>query len=548
MNRPVPASNEANCSPATAPLRRSQRLLEVVDRRPFLVLFLLILLSNLTGSFFNGAYNVSLIVNRYMDDRQRHVFWDIAIPGYNVVMYPLGIGCIVVLLRPLARCRRRLRAGQTVSATQLERCRRRLVHLPFLQVCINFLGWLPGAVVFPLVVCGLGGSHEASAIWLQFMLSFLVSALLTTAQTFFLIEAFLIRFFYPDFFQGSRPADVRGVFRIAIGWRLLLLWSAVAVPLLALCLVALNFDGRREDESELHFLALGVTAVGLLFGGFVFYLVGHDIRAWLAQHTATTEQVEIENLNVHISQLRPDEFGRLTDRVNDMIAGLRRARQLRDSFGQIVSPEIRDILQNYSGLDGDEQEVTVLFVDIRGFTRRTAGADPKKIVALLNRFLTLAVTVIEDEKGGLVNKFLGDGLMALFNVLRQQADQADQAVAAARAIVLQVAKLNEELAQAGDPPLVIGIGIHTGPALVGCIGSQVTLPDGRQRIRREFTAIGETVNFAQRMEQLTKICGGPIVLSEQTRAKLRHAVALKCHGGMQVPGYDGCQAVYQIPD
>ena len=181
-----------------------------------------------------------------------------------------------------------------------------------------------------------------------------------------------------------------------------------------------------------------------------------------------------------------------------MVFALGRARQMRETFGQFVDPEIRDdVMENYPGIGGELKEMTVLFADIRGFTNRSAGEDPAKVVELLNRFLTLAEIAVK-SKGGVIDKFLGDGVMALFGALkRRQANHADQAVAAALELLGQLQLLNAELAGQGQQPLVIGVGIHTGVALVGCVGSKVTLPDGRQRMRRAFTAIGETVNLAQ---------------------------------------------------
>jgi adenylate cyclase len=392
----------------------------------------------------------------------------------------------------------------------------------------------------------VGGTHEAAAIWLQFILSFIVSALLTTAQTFFLLEWFLVRYFYADFFNDARPASVKGVIRIPLRLRLWLLWSVLAVPLLALWLVAWNFNDQRGDTAKLQVLALVVTAIGLALGFFLFWLVGSDVNKWVTAHAAATEQIEVGNYDVRIPESRPDEWGQLTDRFNDMATALGLARRTRETVGQFIGPEVLDdILENFPGLGGDLEEITVLFADIRGFTRRTTGEDPKKVVDLLNRFLTLAALAIQSN-GGLIDKFMGDGVMALFGARRRKPDHADQAVAAAREMLYQLSNLNKELEAQCQPPLQIGIGIHTGIALVGCIGSKEVLPNGRERLHRAFTAIGETVNLAQRLEQLTKCHEGPILISEQTRLKLLTPLDLRCHGAVAVPGYDGNLVVYQV--
>src|SRR5262249_49502998 len=153
---------------------------------------------------------------------------------------------------------------------------------------------------------------------------------------------------------------------ISFGTRLLLLWSAVAImPLVALLAVALNFDERVGDYAELRRLSYLVAVVGSLSGGFIYLIVGRDISHWLRVHERATEKIAEENFNVRIDEQRPDEFGHLTDNFNDMAMALSRGRQLRDTFGQMVHPEVRDeIMQRFTGLGGEVKEVTVLFADI----------------------------------------------------------------------------------------------------------------------------------------------------------------------------------------
>src|SRR5262249_52661280 len=272
--------------------------------------------------------------------------------------------------------------------------------------------------------------------------------------------------------------------------RLVMLWLAVAImPLVALLAVALNFVGNNKNVEVLYWLGPGLVAVSALSGGGIFWLVGGGLRRWIHLQTAATSQIAAGNFDVHIDHPRPDEWGRLTNHFNDMAVALAQAWESHETLGQLVSPAVRDqILRRMPGFEVRLQEITVLFVDIRGFTARCSGADPQRIGSLLNRFLTLALQSIE-QKGGYVNKFLGDGVMALFGATQPRDDHADLALASARELLARLAELNAELAAQGEPPLVVGIGIHTGPALVGCFGATV-----QGLMRREFTAIGETVN------------------------------------------------------
>src|SRR4051794_10553463 len=107
----------------------------IARRHPFLSLFGLAVLSNLAGSLFNSFYNLQLVVARELDPAQRAVFWDVALPVYNVVASPICLGVLVSLLLPLRRCLTALRRGEPVPPAQLERCRQRLVNLPFTTIC-----------------------------------------------------------------------------------------------------------------------------------------------------------------------------------------------------------------------------------------------------------------------------------------------------------------------------------------------------------------------------------------------------------------------------
>ncbi|MFO0864417.1 MAG: adenylate/guanylate cyclase domain-containing protein [Gemmataceae bacterium] len=420
----------------------------------------------------------------------------------------------------------------------LEYARRRLINLPAWQLVVNLIGILPGGVIFPAVICWVGGDENARPIWGHFILSFVVTALFTTMQTYFPFESYLTRFMYPDFFRGTRPAEMKGVVRISFAQRVVLLWIAAAwVPLLALLVLAINFIHSKLDPAQELGVALGVFAASTITGFVVFAVVGWDLRAWVRTHAFATEQIAQGNLESRIADQRPDEWGQLTDRFNDMAAALLEARETRETFGEFVSPDVRDqILDRYHGLEVKIERITVLFADIRGFTRRCAGEDPEKVGTLLNRFLTLAVQAIE-QKGGYVNKFLGDGVMALFGATGPREDHADLALGCAREMLSRLTMLNADLESAGEAPLLVGIGIHTGPALVGCFGATLSDPGAdKPRRRREFTAIGETVNFAQRMEQLTKSLGGPIVISHATRISLRLATDCIDLGAHPVPG------------
>lgn len=167
---------------------------------------------------------------------------------------------------------------------------------------------------------------------------------------------------------------------------------------------------------------------------------------------------------------------------------------------------VKELLENPDSfrLGGATQLITVLFADIRGFTSFAENEDPEKVVGLLNEYFS-AMSQIIFEHGGTLDKYIGDGLMALFGAPTASPDDARNAVRAAVAMQRRIATLNPELVAAGFSEVAVGIGLHTGDATVGYIGSEQ---------RSEYTAIGDTVNLASRLESNTT--GGQILISEAT--------------------------------
>lgn len=208
----------------------------------------------------------------------------------------------------------------------------------------------------------------------------------------------------------------------------------------------------------------------------------------------------------------------------------RRHRQIRRMFAKFIPPEVANQLAE-SGADlhraVERREVTVLFSDIRDFTTRSEGVEPEIVVDTLNEYLTAMVEVLFDH-GGTLDKYLGDGLMAFFGAPVVEAEHATQACRAAIGMLDRLETLNKEWATTGRPRLNIGIGIHTGPAVVGFIGD----PDRRM----DYTAIGDTVNVASRLEALNKEIGTAILLSAATAQKLDGALPLKSIGERAVKG------------
>jgi adenylate cyclase len=499
-------------------------------RHPIVALFLVIIWPNALWSAANLGYNKELIIDRHENcaDAQRAAFWQVAVPVYPTIMWVAGMAVMVWMVQPLRTYLLALEGKRPMTDAVKQAAQKLTVNLPWYQLRINFCLWLPGGVVFPALICLFGGTENGWLIAAQFLMSFLVSALVTTFQTFVLLERFLLVYLYPRVFVDVRPVEVAGARLLPFHRRLRLLWWAVSLgPIVVLALITFNLV---HWESRLILLTVGVVVFAIYTGREIIRVVGTDLGNWLETHMAATHEIARENFDIRIAELRSDEWGRLTDSFNQMALDLSRGRHVHETFGHFVGSEVRDeILARFGGLGGSVEEITVMFADIRGFTKRSAGKPPEEVVNLLNRFLSLAVETVE-SRGGWVNKFLGDGFMALFGAPLRRDDHADLAVAAASDLLARLEGLNRELKQQGEAPLRIGIGVHSGPALVGCIGATVAVAGGREQTRKELTAIGETVNIAQRVEELTKKCGVMLLISDTTRLRMQRPMSLTCVG------------------
>ena len=206
----------------------------------------------------------------------------------------------------------------------------------------------------------------------------------------------------------------------------------------------------------------------------------------------------------------------------------REREQAVQMFSRFVNPHVVQELVAHGGLSrgGESRQVSVLFSDIRGFTTLSEKRTPQEIVALLNRYFTLQVEVIF-RHGGSLDKFIGDCIMAFWGAPLDDPEHAQHAVAAALEMAEVLQRFKHELGEQ-DANFDVGIGIHSGPAVVGLIGSEQ---------RREYTAIGDTVNLASRIEGLTKGVSR-ILVSSDTMKLCGNAFDFKSFGSYKVKGRD----------
>ncbi len=257
--------------------------------------------------------------------------------------------------------------------------------------------------------------------------------------------------------------------------------------------------------------------------------------------TLASKRIQSGDYKTRVGVVTSDELGDLADSFNDMADSLAEKEFMRDTFGKIVDPEVRDYLMSGAGkkslgetLGGETREVTVLFCDIRSFTAMSEKMAAAEVVSLLNRYFTALGQCITSHHG-IINKYIGDAIMAIFGAPVSLPNSALDAFEAALDMRQTLVKLNNDFKKDGLPELKFGIGIHTGPVFAGTIGAET---------RMEYTVIGDTVNTASRLESLCKTYKTDLLISESSAEKIGDKDNLKFVAEAEIRGKTEAMKVY----
>ncbi|MCF7823154.1 MAG: hypothetical protein K9N35_03190 [Candidatus Marinimicrobia bacterium] len=267
-------------------------------------------------------------------------------------------------------------------------------------------------------------------------------------------------------------------------------------------------DVRRTISFEVLFVI--IITLGLVLN--LIYSYSQNLKLFFANETQVLNEVNQGNLDGYVPVLSRDEFAHIAEHTNQMIDGLREKRRIQNIFGKVVSPEVATHLlslkENELKLGGQRRELVILLSDIRGFTSLTENYEPEEMVAGLNKYFTDMVKIIHKENG-VVDKFIGDGILAVFG-LTDTEEAPEQALRAAR----EMFNICRENNTSYELPIKMGIGIHSGVVIAGNIGSEERL---------EYTVIGDAVNVTARLETLTKDLDASIVISKALYEKLKQS-------------------------
>ena len=461
-------------------------------------------------------------------------YWKVFFLFYPFVLF------LVVLLQsriqsPIERAVVLLSTGEAIPEDLKKKAKQRLVNLPFLIVTINLAVWI---ILPALVTSSFHLFLDVSAKTCLFLFfRTLMIGLVASGLSFFLVEDFSRKALIPRLFPEGRLVAVPRTIKVHIHRRIKLLYGAGTLNPMIILVGTLLFTTWEAKGAqipiedflrEILLFTLVLCTIFVIIALRLNSLVQQSIQKPIEQMLAIIEKVKKGDFTQRVRVLSNDEMGILGDAGNAMISGLAEREKIRDTFGKYVTPEIRDeILAGRIPLDGERRVATLLFSDLRGFTSFVEENAPEEVIKSMREYFTAMQRAIAMHQG-LVLQYVGDGIEAVFGVPLGYEDHADKAVFAALEMRKSLGELNSIRMKEGKSPFGHGIGIHTGMVLVGNTGSEDRL---------SYSLIGDTVNLASRIEQLTKTFQCDILASDETVRRLEKPFQFKKEMSQMVKGY-----------
>jgi adenylate cyclase len=477
------------------------------------------------GLFANGVGGVFVLVfllylgPSRISDPEFDALIERSIPGFiafMVVALPFGRYWAAMLpFRPIDAW---LRAERPASVEE----RATVLRYPLVWAGRSAVVWGAGAIAFAAINFSLGFVNTVGIAAMAAL-----GGLASCSLQYLVVER-LMRPVTARALAGGAPPKNRAP---GVSARLTMAWTlATGVFLLGVGGLALSYLVDDNIDETRVFVAIVVLAANGLVGGLGAMLIAaRSVSERLEDVTRALENVEHGDLDTRIEVDDGSEVGLVQAGFNRMTEGLAERERLREAFGTYLDTDVAEhILREGTALEGEEVKVTAMFVDVRDFTGFAERESAPVVVATLNRLFELLVPVIHAH-GGHIDKFVGDGFLAVFGAPRRQPDHADQALAAAREIARRVDEgLGERLS--------VGIGLNTGTVVAGNVGGAG---------RYDFSVIGDVINVAARVEAATRETGDTILVSENTMRALRTTDAsLDERPNVQLKGKREAVAVY----
>jgi len=302
----------------------------------------------------------------------------------------------------------------------------------------------------------------------------------------------------------------------------------------------------RSEQTEAVMTSAVVTLLAAIVGLIFTNLVSGGIIRSVRRLLEGTRAVEAGNLDQSIDVTTEDEIGQLARGFNRMVMQLRDNQRVRETFGKYIDPRVVEGLidrPNLTAAEGQHRVMTVLFCDMKSFTSLSEGMTPQGLVKVMNRYLSIMSEPIRSHRG-IIDKYIGDGIMAYWGPpFVGEADHARFACLAAMEMIERIATLREQIPEIlgvrGTPmeKCDLRIGVATGEALVGSIGSDVMM---------SYTVMGDVVNLASRLEGANKLYGTRNLVSEKTIAATDAVFEVREIDRVIVAGHTHSEVIFEI--
>ena len=300
-----------------------------------------------------------------------------------------------------------------------------------------------------------------------------------------------------------------------------------------------------RNQNHAILITIVVTALAAALGLVFAILVSGGITRPVRLLLEGTREVEAGHLERSIEVITHDEIGQLSAAFNRMVEQLRHKERIRETFGRYIDPRVVEGLINQPKLaaaEGQRRVMTVMFCDMKGFTTLSEGMTPQGLVKVMNRYLSTMSEPIR-RHGGVIDKYIGDAIMAYWGPpFVEETDESQFACLAAIEMIKRIDPLRKEVTELLGVRVIptecdVRIGLATGEALVGSIGSDVMM---------NYTVMGDTVNLAARLEAANKLYGSRSLIAEATVAKTDEAIQFREIDRLMVAGQTNPQAVFEL--
>jgi len=309
--------------------------------------------------------------------------------------------------------------------------------------------------------------------------------------------------------------------------------TAMGVATVAMVSDEVILEAARSVRREAFYIMGRIVSVAV----FLMFLLSITLTSPIERLASLTGEIARGNFKARAKVSTRDEVGQLAHAFNQMIAGLIERDKVKTLFSKFHGSSVAEsLIQSEVQLGGSRKLVTVFFSDIRDFTKFSEGHTPEQVVEMLNEYFEIMVGII-NRHGGVVDKFIGDAIMAVWGVPHADERDASKALKACLEMRMALGALNEKRLSRGQTAVRIGMGLHRGHVISGTIGSLE---------RMEFTVIGDTVNQASRVEASTKAFGTDLLITEELAAIARDEFILETAGAVEVKGKSEALCLYKV--